>query len=311
MSLTTTPHSVPDVPVPGPSHGDVAFHRVERPRWRATVELVVLVVLYLAFSFGTLLLLAFTGVALGLPETIMELEGTDLDANVLMLISLAMTCAAPLLAARISGRHPSELLSVSGRFRWRHALAPALIAVAGYSFSTLIHAAAGAYDSPSVTGRGLAFIALCAFLVPLQSATEELIFRAAIPQIVGTWLRSPIIAYGAAVPFFVIGHDYNWIGLAGILVFAVCAAVLTHATGGIEASTALHAIGNFFAFVGLGLGIADPSRFDVSPTSAFFDIAMTVALTAAILWAVPLRGIGIGGASRSECAYVPNRTRRG
>jgi len=254
---------------------------------------VALAVLYLAFTFGTLLLLGFSGMALGLPQTVMDLEGTDLDASVLLLVSLAMTCGAPLLAARISGRRPGELLSVTGRFRWSHALAPALIAVVGYSFSTLIDAAAGQYGAPSITGRGLAFIAVCLLIVPLQAATEELIFRAAIPQIVGTWVRSPIIAYGAAVPLFVAGHEYNWLGLSDILVFAVCTAVLTWATRGIEASTALHAVGNFFAFIGLGLGVADPTRYDISPAAAAFSIAMTVALTGAILWAVTVRGWGV------------------
>ena len=293
MTLTASP--APAHPDREATGGPAPFHRVERPWWRAAVELAALAVLYVAFTFGTLLLLGFSGMALGLPETLMDLGGTDLDASVLLLISLAMTCAAPLLAARVSGRRPGDLLSVAGRFRWRYALAPVLIAAAGYSFSTLIDAAAGRYDSPSVTGRGLAFIALCLFIVPLQAATEELIFRAAIPQIVGTWVRSPLIAYGAAVPLFVAGHEYNWIGLTDILVFAVCSAVLTWATRGIEASTVLHAVGNFFAFTGLGLGISDPTRYDISPAAAAFSIAMTVVLTGAILWALVVKGWGVGG----------------
>lgn len=295
----------PAVPVPAaaparrplaPTVSPQAFHRTFRPWWRALVEAVVLAVLFLAINIGAVMVLVGSGLALGLPDTFADLNEADLDANVMALIAIAMTCAAPIVAARVSGRRPTELISVTSRFRWKLAL-PATAAAAVVHFA--LYALSVRVDGPpefAPTARGLAFIVVCLLVVPIQAAAEELIFRAAIPQIVGAWVRSPLIAYGAGVPLFVVGHAYDWVGLTDIAVFAVCAAALTWYTKGIEAATALHAVNNIVAFSTLGLGGSEPTSYEVDPVSAAWSIAGTLAATAATVWAV--RKVAPRGAKR-------------
>lgn len=267
------------------------FHRIERTRWRALCEAALLAVLFWVFSLSAVTLLGITGVLLGLPETMMNLEEEDLDANVLLLTSLALTCAAPLLAARIVGRDPARLLSVERRFRLRPALIAAGVAAAGYAVVEILGQFLWYDTAPVLTARGLAFILVCVLVIPIQAAAEELVFRAAIPQIVGTWVRSPLVAYAAGAVFFVLGHGYNWIGLIDITVFALCAAYLTWATRGIEAATALHAVGNILAFSGLGLGINNPTQTDVSPWVAVQGCIESIVFTALIVWALRRWGV--------------------
>ena len=86
-----------------------------------------------------------------------------------------------------------------------------------------------------------AFVALCG-IVALQTAAEELVFRAALPQILGG-LCAPL-AYGLPALGFVALHTGGAGTLADVAVFAACAAWLTWRTRGIEAAWVLHLVGN-------------------------------------------------------------------
>ncbi|AWB84494.1 type II CAAX prenyl endopeptidase Rce1 family protein [Corynebacterium liangguodongii] len=282
----------PPAPLPRCTVDPARFHRTIRPWWSALAEAGALAVLFIGIATASTLLLTGLGLWIGLPSTIIELPVGDIDSNVLMLIALAMTCAAPLLAARIVGRNPLELFSSSGRFRWRLAWVSAAAAAVAYAVMYLCGLILYGIPDVTLSAKGTAFILVCVLVVPYQALAEELLFRSAIPQIVGAWVRSPFIAYGAAVPLFAAGHGYNWIGMSDIIIYAVCAAGLTFYTNGIEAAVALHAVGNIVAFSGLGLGFADPTEFDVDASAALFSIASTLLGVAATVWALR-RWVGV------------------
>lgn len=277
------------VPAPRSARGTVTqtdFHRAVRPWWTALIEAGALALLFFGISAAALMLIAAIGIGAGLSPELIDLPVGDLDANVALLITVAMTCVAPLLAARVVGRNPMRLISLAGRFRWRIALIAAAASTAVYAAAYVGGLLLDGAPDYSLSPKGAAFILVCVLVIPFQALAEELVFRASLPQIVGTWVRSPLIAYGVSVPLFAAGHAYNWIGLTDIVVFAICAAALTWYTKGIEAATALHAVGNIVAFSGLGLGLEDPTSFEVAPATAAFSIATTLVAVGVTVWAL-------------------------
>ena len=88
---------------------------------------------------------------------------------------------------------------------------------------------------------------------------------------------------------FVASHAYNWIGLIDIAIFAVCTAVLTWRTGGLEASIALHAIGNTVFFCSGAVDMLDPNATEIGWQQMLGASLMTIACTLLLLWA--LKGV--------------------
>ncbi|RAF70275.1 CPBP family intramembrane metalloprotease domain-containing protein, partial [Burkholderia multivorans] len=70
-------------------------------------------------------------------------------------------------------------------------------------------------------------LVLVLLLAPIQSMSEELVFRGLAMNVIGSWLRSPWWAVLIPVPFFVFGHIYDVPGLISIGVFAVVMGLLT------------------------------------------------------------------------------------
>lgn len=100
-------------------------------------------------------------------------------------------------------------------------------------------------------------------LVPFQAAAEEVVFRGAAMNIIGSWLKHPAWAVLIPVPFFVYGHLYDLPGLIDVAIFAVIVGTLTVFTGGLEVGVAFHIVNNVFA---LGLGVL--SGADLNATSS-------------------------------------------
>lgn len=242
------------------------FHLLARPRrwWVSLIELALVAALFFGLLTAAVALLSATG---------------D-DADVLELLSLALVLPAPFLAAWLTRRNPNALLSVEYRIRWPIVGRAALVAVPLYG---LLAGVMFFSAEAVVTAQTVALACVYLLIVPFQAAMEELVFRAALPQIVGAWVRSPWVAYGAAIPPFVFLHVYNWIGLTDIFVFAVCASYLTWRTGGIEAATVLHAAGNLQIYLLIPFFPDDLTETtDLDWGSVAFTITLTLVATALI-----------------------------
>ena len=265
------------------------FHLVVRGRnpWLGLAELLLVAVFFLVCQVAAVVVLLSTS----RPGSFLVDKSSMLDV-----FALAATVAATFLAAWMTRRDPQLLLSVAGRIRWPIVGRAALIAVPVYAALLLIDLTAGeAVVTPTTVVLALAFV----LAVPVQAAAEELLFRAALPQIVGQWVRSPFVAYGVAAIPFVALHIYNWIGLVDIAVFAICAAWLTWRTNGIEAAVVLHAASNIAVFVSEALHPQDPILVDAAWSDVLPSIVVTLALTAAIGWSVTRQG------SRSPASPLP------
>ena len=222
--------------------------------------------------FAVAELVAVVALALGLQVVLFQtLEALPL-ADALL---ISTTLPAPFIAAWLTKRSPAELLSAERRIRWGVAGRALAASCAVYGAAALAAASRGrmiAFDDPA---RALRFTAYALTVVTLQSAAEEFIFRGSLPQIVGTWARSPWVAYGVAAALFIPLHATGGWGYADIAVFAACACWLTWFTGGIEAAIALHAAGNMLV--------------QFAPVSPGTSIALTIAATALSGWFVRAR----------------------
>lgn len=236
------------------------FHRLahEQPIWKLIAELCLAMFL--------VLILVVIGIS------IVDSESTLGDVY-----ALAFAIPAPFIAARIMGRDPAALVSVVKRVRWDIVGKAAVIALPPYAVWLAISAADG---EAQFTRATLSLLAVFVLITPLQAATEEVMFRAALPQLVGARVRSPWLVYGIAMLPFVFMHLYNWMGLLDILMFAACASYLTWRTGGIEAAVVLHAANNIMVFGGEALHPGRAPIVDVPLGLAAVSSAVTIAVTA-------------------------------
>ena len=250
------------------------FHLMARPRrwWVPPIEAIILAALFLGLTIVAVVVL----LALGGEES----EAFDVFV-------MALILPVPFLAAWLTRRDPTQLLSVERRIRWPVIARSALVAV---PMALLVFAYEMRAGGEAVfTTETIVLACLFVLVTPLQAASEELLFRAALPQIAGSWVRSPWVAYGLAILPFVYFHYYNWIGLIDIFIFAACMSFLTWRTGGVEAAIALHAANNIGVFAA---GAFFPGRVpavDIDwPTAAFY-ISVIVTATALTGWLLTRR----------------------
>ena len=145
-------------------------------------------------------------------------------------------------------RHPRWLCSVQPGFRWRYAVACALVSVVVLNG---VYWVSRANDMPTWQasdhlGWWLLAIVLTA---PLQAAGEEFLFRGYLLQISGMISRSPWLAVAISATIFAAMHGTQNIPLfVDRMGFGLIAGALVVTTGGLEAAVAAHVINNVFAF---------------------------------------------------------------
>ncbi len=171
-------------------------------------------------------------------------------------LSLAAWAPALLLARRIVPILPSGFLfSVSGRLRlpllgrW---IGPALgIGAVTLTVSRALDAFTGAPPAlQHVSPDAIWYVLLAVLLVPVAVFGEELLLRAAVPQLLGAAFRSPWVAYGVPALLVAAVHAEEGWGMVRAAVLAVAAGWLTWRTGGVEAAVALGVAHHGLALIG-------------------------------------------------------------
>lgn len=197
---------------------------VARPRWWKPVLGLILGVLYY-FTLSTAFSLVIFGIA-----GVFEGRALDIDSMlslaipdtqrplsmVMTLGSLALMIPSALLAMLSVGLTPAgRLWSVALRIRWRlvrRAILPAIMALfvmnaVGIGLDMLLTTAT---SSPPAAQEPVGFdvsaalwsVLIILLLVPLQSASEELVFRGAFMQAIGAWRNRVwfVVLVSIAVP---------------------------------------------------------------------------------------------------------------
>lgn len=254
------------------------YHRLARASanyrwWRPIVAVVAAGLTWLLTSllFGLVMLLV--GVVWdtqGAFSTLINSGNIDMSSPWglgLALGSIILMLPSVYVGALVSGRwHPGFLSSVAGRLRWK-----LLLKYSALALLIMVITNAGALLVAWLQGETLLVVpelldnqrilvtnvVLVLVLVPFQAAAEEYVFRGLAMQTLGAWLKNPWWAILLPVPLFIIGHDYNWVGLLDVGVFAVAIAWLTWRTGGLEAGIGLHIMNNLVVMLLGVFGLAD------------------------------------------------------
>lgn len=216
------------------------------------------------------------------------------------MVSLIIMIPAVYLAYLLIGPKPVGLLiSVAGKLRWRWfglTLGASAILFAVYFGLSFGLGALGIGESEPVPASSLPadplfYALLVILLTPFQCAAEELVFRGAFMQVIGSWLKHPLFAILLPVPFFTIGHLYDVWGLLDVAAFAIAAGFLTWRTGGLEAAMAMHIINNTFLFLLGAMGAVDLNATESNPVSLVFSVCFMALLTFVLVKLADRQGI--------------------
>lgn len=290
------PHGEPPAPLP--------YHRLMRLApasarwWRPFAVLGVCVGLYVAMAIPPLVLwvVAEAGtLGAALTPTTDLLDPTNPMDILLGLGLIALMLPAALLGVRWGGRAPGILHSVRRGVRWGLLGRTAAVVVPIFA---IIHGLGFVLDppedvrTPEPGASLLAVYLIVVVLTPLQCAAEEYVFRGVPMQVFGTCLRSPLWGILVPVPFFVLGHGYDWVGQVDLAVFAICMGLLAWKSGGLEIPIVIHTANNLTLFL---LAPFSPSSLEqgaVEPVALLVSLPLTLGLTAG-LWTWVSRRHGV------------------
>lgn len=193
-------------------------------------------------------------------ERLIALDTQDPVALAVALLSLVVWIPAILLAGLAMGFKPvGRLWSVNYKIRWAllfRSFWPAILSlIAGnilsIAYLSFVHNEE-TFVQPETTvdvSRALISLVIILLLVPLQATAEELMFRGAMMQVLGAWLKSPVIPILLPSLLFAFGHLYDPWALLQIGILGIVAGWLTWRTGGLEAAIGLHVTNNMIAFL--------------------------------------------------------------
>ena len=297
MSHASAPWSRPSPPVQDPPRTrSLFYHRLAHadPRhrwWMPLVEGLILLAVLLLLTIVFLLVMVFAA-----PERIDGdlLAMNQLDPVVFFILfgSVVLMLPSALLARLVLGPRPLGLIfSVTGRIRWKWLLTCFVAAVAIYALINAIavglELAAGGRPVSLQPAPGFWWLmASLIFVVPLQCAAEEVVFRGYLAQTIGRWLKHPAWAILLPVPLFVLGHAYDIWGQLSVGIMAVAMGIITWRTGGLEAAIALHAVNNMTVSLMAMVGLTDMNDTSGAPTDLIAVTLINGGYVALVFWLV-------------------------
>lgn len=244
------------------------------------------------------------------PETVNAILTSPLVLLVLgFALIIALLPPLILVARWVQKRPASSLVSVTGGVRWRwlgECLATA-VAVFAVAFGVMVTSdlIMGVPEGTGFPGwADYARIVLIAVLiVPLQSATEEFVFRGFLLQTFTAWFRTPWPGMVVCSLLFLAGHGYTdpvvW---AELFLMAMTMSWLAIRTGGLEAAIGLHTANNALTLVVAGTsGVPDLEQAGEFPLMQVLPLAVaTVAYAWIADWRAARRGLAtvVGGRTR-------------
>lgn len=275
----------------------IPFHRLARTTrinpakparwWHSLAEVLVFILAGLVLAnlwYRASLALADS---FGVPRaTLSSSEATHPLGLVDLTMYIIIMMPAALIAARLGGRRIAGFTwSVAGRIRWSLLWRSVPPVLAVYLVYCAVAIFTGDNGAVHIDRGALVMLVVIFALIPLQAAAEEVVFRGWLPQLLGTWIRNPLVPYLVSLPIFMAGHEYGLKGQIDIAIFATCAAALTHYTRGLEAAIILHTAGNLTAFGLETIGVYESATSDAgfAWSSVVGSAIATVAATLLLL----------------------------
>lgn len=177
----------------------------------------------------------------------------DLLTYIAVNLSIVMMLAGLALAMRFVHRRPLRSLISPDRFDWgrvfQGAAAWAVIGLAVAGVEHLLYP--GRYYLSFDPERFFGFAALVLVLTPIQTTTEELVFRGYVMQALGLILRSPAAIAVLSAAIFAVPHllnpeaqTYGPLLIASYFVIGLLLAAVTLRDGRLELAIGVHAVNN-------------------------------------------------------------------
>jgi membrane protease YdiL (CAAX protease family) len=213
------------------------------------------------------------------------------DMTWVLLITTAATwvlgLAALLVAVKIHHRPALSLVSPDLRLDWRRLAIGALAWLLVVGAGPLLAMVAGGPLPPLRLDHDLLWFAIGSLLlVPLQSASEELIFRGYLTQGLGQVVRNrAAVALLVALPFAALhGNIYGPLSIVAYIVLALAFSAVSLGDGRLELAIGAHSANNVIAFI-VAKASAEPSLLTGKPEAVD---AAAIALTAlrAVLFSI-------------------------
>ncbi len=203
----------------------------------------------------------------------------------------------------IHGRGFKTLITAHTHFRWARVFQSMAVFWAIAGTMTLIAHVMGFNKVEGVFDGSKFFLyaAISLALIPLQSATEEIMLRGYLNQGLGKYIRNPWIVFFITSAMFASLHLGNpeaaegaangklLITMGSYFAFGMFACVLTYIDGGLESAIGVHAANNLYASVLLGYdnsALPTPTAFKtgLNANTDFIFTLLTLALVCLILW---------------------------
>lgn len=191
-------------------------------------------------------------------------------------LNLSMLVGLAGLALAVIWLHRRSLLSLItpyARFDWRRVLTGAAVWAGLAAVCSLVEAALfpGRYTLTFNPHMFFVSAALALLLTPLQTTTEELLFRGYLMQALGRVIRNPWLLIVLSAAIFTLPHAGNpevgsspWLVLPQYFIIGALMAVVTLKDGRLELAIGIHAANNLFT------GIVANVEPSVLSTSAIF-----------------------------------------
>jgi CAAX protease family protein len=203
-------------------------------------------------------IILFSWLILGwLPYALVVMEGGDglLARFIAINFSIIMMLAGLAVAVKVIHRRPlTTLVTGEGSIAWARIARAALAwAVIGVAFAVVEHLLyPGRYYLSFSAERFLPFAAVALVLTPLQTATEELVFRGYVMQGLGLIVKTPAVVAILSAAIFALPHLFNpevqqhGAGLLGASYFVIglLLAAVTLRDGRLELAMGVHAANN-------------------------------------------------------------------
>lgn len=256
-------------------------HNFRSQLWALLREILLMVVVLLTLSAIVFIVAVIVDLRWGMPAISDDLNMSE-PADLAFTLGFISVIAIPLvLGVKLAKSRPvGSLFSLDAKFRWQlmwRAMGVGVVVLLPINVLLAIFNDDVRFE---VTTQGLWVLLIALVLIPVQCFAEELIFRTYIGQLVGTFVKSPVLPIIAPIPFFVFGHEYELPGLAAIGIFALSAGIVAWYTGGIETTTGLHIANNMLIFVLGSFGLVDlnsaASSWGIALLTIVADIFMAV-----------------------------------
>lgn len=311
------------------------YHRLLRGtanyRWWKPLLLVLLAGVYfgvftviLTVVFIPVMMVGDPGYLNDLAAGTTEVLDTQRPLSVLMsMLSIIVMLPAVLLAMLSMGMRPvGRIWSVAARMRWGLLLRLLGAAVIAMIAMTVVSMAAdlglqaivdpAALSAPPAeasrdfdVSAALVSLLLVLVLVPIQAATEEVVFRGLFMQVLGSWLRSPWLAILVPSVAFAAAHIYDYWGLAAVGTMGLVAAWLTWRTGGLEAAIAIHIVNNLVGFGFMVAGVGGQTAQTADGGSAASLLGEIAGLAVFVWLSLKVFRRGGHGRARIDLVQVP------